>query len=626
MPFLPITLDEAARRGWFELDVIFVTGDAYVDHPSFGVPLLARLLESRGFRVGILPQPDWRSRDSFMALGRPTLFFAVSAGAMDSMVAHYTPAKRLRRDDAYTPGNLHGARPNRATIVYTTRLKEAYKDVPIVLGGIEASLRRFAHYDYWEDKVRRSILFDAKADLLIYGMGEHPLLQLAERMRRGERVSDCIDIRGTAYKSSFDGFSNVTVPIRELPSWEEVADDRLSFAKAFQITEEEMNPFSGSVVAQRHGDRFLVCNPPALPLSEDELDEVYGLPFTKSPHPSYREPIPAWEQIRSSITTHRGCVGGCAFCSIALHQGRLLQSRSEASIVKEVERLTSFPWFSGSVSDVGGPTANMYGMSCEKQMTSAPCRRLSCLYPEVCDRLRTADRKSATLLKKIREIPGIRHVFVASGIRFDLFRYQPKYFQELLAHHVGGLLKVAPEHLVDSVTNRMGKPLLKRFVEFLEFFRKESARFGKRQFLVPYLMSGYPGCTLSDMVEAALTLKRLSLKVEQVQDFTPTPGTRATCMFYTGFDLTTGKEIHVARSEREKRQQKALLLYHLAEERGNVLAALRAAGREANAAELVGECAEDLWQKGRPVNVDNSRHGPREMERRKRVKKLDRKK
>jgi uncharacterized radical SAM protein YgiQ len=601
MVFLPLTLEEVTRRGWSELDVIFVTGDAYVDHPAFGVPLLARLLESHGFRVGILPQPDWRSKESFLALGRPALFFAVSSGAMDSMVAHYTPAKRLRRDDAYTPGNRHGARPNRATIVYTTRLKEVFKDVPIILGGIEASLRRFAHYDYWEDRVRRSLLFDAKADLLIYGMGEHPLLELAERMRRGESVADCIDIRGTAYISSSNDFRNVTASICELPSWEEVAADRLSFAEAFRLAEGEMNPFSDTVVAQRHGDRFLVCNPPALPLEESELDKVYELPFTKSPHPSYQESIPAWEQIRASITTHRGCLGGCAFCSISLHQGKALQSRSETSILKEIRRLTTFPWFSGSVSDVGGPSANMYGMSCEKKTTLAACPRVSCLFPEVCGRLLVADRKSASLLKKIREVTGIKHVSIASGVRFDLFRHQPKYFQELLAHHVGGLLKVAPEHLVDSVTTRMGKPGRGLFVEFLDYFRKESARLGKRQFIVPYLMSGHPGCTLSDMAETALALKRLSLTVEQVQDFTPTPGTHATCMYYTGLDPATGGNVYVARSEREKRMQKALLLYHLPEERGNVLAALHAANRGDLAAELLDGRGVKAKQHGRHV-------------------------
>lgn len=598
MAFLPITREEAARRGWSELDVIFVTGDAYIDHPSFGVPLLARLLESRGFRVGIIPQPDWRSREPFMALGRPALFFAVSAGAMDSMVAHYTPAKRLRRDDAYTPGNRHGARPNRATIVYTARLKEAFKDVPVVLGGIEASLRRFAHYDYWEDKVRRSVLFDAKADLLIYGMGEHPLLELAERMRGGGRISACVDIRGTAYIAASADSAHFTASVREIPSWEAVAADRLSFAEAFRVIEGEMNPLGGTVVVQRHGDRFLVCNPPAAPLSESELDEVFGLPFTKSPHPSYRDPIPAWEQIRASITTHRGCFGGCAFCSITHHQGKSVQSRSERSILEEVTRLAAFPWFSGSVSDVGGPTANMYGMSCGNPATAASCRRVSCLFPEVCGRLRLADTTAAVLLKKIRKIPGIRHVFVSSGIRFDLFRRQPKYFHELLAHHVGGLLKIAPEHLVDSVTTRMGKPGRERFIEFLEFFCKESAKVGKRQYVVPYLMSGHPGCTLSDMVDTALLLRRLSLRVEQVQDFTPTPGTRATCMYYAGLDPLSGDVVYVARSEREKRLQKSLLLYHLPEERTNILTALREANREDAACELLGGSGRKVKRQG----------------------------
>lgn len=598
MSFLPITREEAGRRGWSELDIIFVSGDAYIDHPAFGIPLLARLLESRGFRVGILPQPDWRSKESFMALGRPALFFAVSAGAMDSMVAHYTPAKRLRRDDAYTPGNRHGARPNRATIVYTTRLKEAFKDVPVVLGGVEASLRRFAHYDYWEDKVRRSILFDAKADLLVYGMGERPLFEIAERVRRGENLRACTNIKGTAYISSAADVSNVHAPVREIPSWEEVAADRRSFAEAFRITEAEMSPFRGTVVAQRHGDRFLVCNPPALPLAECEMDEVYGLPFTKSPHPSYREPIPAWEQIRSSITTHRGCLGGCAFCSIALHQGKTVQSRSEVSVLEEVAKLTRFPWFSGSVTDVGGPSANMYGMSCENRKSRSACRRVSCLFPEVCGRLRTADHASALLLKKIRSIKGIRHVFVSSGIRFDLFRRQPQYFHELLAHHVGGLLKIAPEHLVDTVTERMGKPGRQQFVEFLEYFRKESVRLGKCQYVVPYLMSGHPGCTLSDMMDTALLLRRLSLRVEQVQDFTPTPGTRATCMYYAGLDPLTGEEVYVARSEKEKRLQKSLLLYHLRAERENIVAALRVVNREDVAPELLGGCGRKAKNRG----------------------------
>lgn len=587
MPFIPVSREEVLRRGWTEVDIIFVSGDAYVDHPSFGVPLLARLLESRGFRVGIIPQPDWRSKESFMVLGRPRLFFAVSAGAMDSMVAHYTPAKKLRRDDAYTPGNRHGARPNRAVIVYTGRLKEAYKDVPVVLGGIEASLRRFAHYDYWEDRVRRSILFDAKADLLVFGMGERPLLEIAEKVRRGERPADLCTVRGTARICSENALDEIAGPVCRLPSWEEVAADPCVFAESFRLVEQQMNPYSGAVMVQAHGERYLVCNPPALPLSRQEMDDVYDLPFERAPHPVYREHIPAYEQIRCSITTHRGCFGGCAFCAISLHQGKLVQSRSESSIIREARTLAAQPWFKGTITDVGGPTANMYAATCRDAAAMRNCRRPSCIFPSVCGKLRLADREVADLLKKVRAVAGVRHVAVASGIRFDLFPQQPRYVRELLAHHVGGLLKAAPEHFVDSVTSRMRKPGRDVFLRFLENFRSEASRIGKRQAVVPYLMSGHPGCSLGDMVEAALSLKRMGLKVEQVQDFTPTPGTLSTCMYHTGLDPYTGEQVPVAKTDKEKRLQKALLLYHLPGERNTVLRALKAAGREAAARELL---------------------------------------
>lgn len=586
MSFIPVSREEALRRGWNELDVIFVSGDAYVDHPSFGIPLLARLLESRGFRVGIISQPDWRSKEPFMALGRPRLFFAVSAGAMDSMVAHYTPAKKLRRDDAYTPGNRHGARPNRAVIVYTSRLKEAYKDVPVVLGGIEASLRRFAHYDYWEDRVRRSILFDAKADLLVFGMGERPLLEIAERMGRGEGLADMDAVRGTARICPAGGIETIARTVCRLPSWDDVAADRRAFAEAFKLVEQQMNPYSGAVMVQGHGDRFLVCNPPALPLSRQEMDAVYDLPFERAPHPAYREPIPAYEQIRCSVTTHRGCFGGCAFCAIGQHQGKFVQSRSESSVIREVRTLAAQPWFKGTITDVGGPTANMYAAVCRDTAVMEKCQRPSCIFPSVCGKLRLADRDAAELLKKVRAVAGVRHVTVASGIRFDLFPHQPLYVRELLAHHVGGLLKAAPEHFVDSVTSRMRKPGRDAFARFLDYFRSEALRIGKRQAIVPYLMSGHPGCSLSDMVDAALGLKRMGLKVEQVQDFTPTPGTLSTCMYYTGFDPYTGESVPVAKTDREKRMQKALLLYHLPGERNAVLGALKAAGREDAAREL----------------------------------------
>lgn len=583
--FLPISGEEVRKRGWDQLDVVFVTGDAYVDHPAFGVPLLGRWLEAHGFRVGIIPQPDWRRRESFMILGRPRLFFAVSAGAMDSMVAHYTPLKKLRRDDAYTPGGRHGARPNRATIVYTSRLKEAYRDVPVVIGGIEASLRRFAHYDYWDDTVRRSILFDAKADLLVYGMGERPLLELAERLRDGEPFAGIRDVRGTAYVGKRGDDSRCCIDIL---SFEMVAADRKAYADAFRIMGEDADPTTTRCLAQPHGDRSLVCNPPALPLSEREIDAVYALPFSRLPHPAYREPIPAWEQIRASITTHRGCYGGCAFCAIAHHQGKSVQSRSRASVVAEAERLAAMSWFRGSISDLGGPTANMYGTRCGAHHGGVGCRRGSCLWPEACRHLVVDDRATVALLAAVRQVRGVRHVAVSSGIRHDLLARQPGYFRELVAHHVSGLLKAAPEHSVPRVLSHMRKPGFDVFESFLTSFRAESGRAGKRQAVVPYLISAHPGCTLDDMVELALSLKRLGLKVEQVQDFTPTPGTLATCMYYTGLDPFSGRAVYVERGEREKRLQKALLLSHLSEERGRVIEALRRCGREATADELLG--------------------------------------
>jgi len=584
MPFIPTTREEMLQRGWDELDVIFVNGDAYIDHPAFGVPLLARWLEKHGFRVGIIAQPDWRSSDAFTVLGRPRLFFAASAGAMDSMVAHYTPARKLRHDDAYTPGNRHGARPNRATLIYTSRLKEAFRDVPVVIGGIEASLRRFAHYDYWENRVRRSLLFDAKADLLVYGMGERPLLEIARRMQRGEPLADLRDVRGACRIAKG---SDVPAGCLEIPSFEDVAADRMKFAEAFRLAALEQNPCRGRTIIQRHGDRLLVCAPPAPPLGEAEMDAVYALPFEKAPHPSCVEPVPAWEQIRNSVTTHRGCFGGCSFCAITMHQGKVIQSRSERSVLEEVTALTRKSWFRGTVSDLGGPTANMYGLRCKNAGIMETCRRESCIFPRICGNLLTDDRRAVGLLRKARKIEGVRHVVVSSGVRYDLMERQPDYFGELVAHHVGGLLKVAPEHLIDRVTALMRKPGGKSFELFLRRFREESARLGRKQQLVPYLMSGHPGCSLEDMLELALALKRLGMKVEQVQDFTPTPGTLSTCMFYTGVDPESRTPVYVARTDREKGLQKALLLWHSPGERRRVMEALKELGREALAERLL---------------------------------------
>ncbi len=584
--FLPVTIDDANKRGWAELDVIFVTGDAYIDHPAFGVPLLARWLEFHGFRVGIISQPDWRSKEPFMVLGRPRLFFAVSAGAMDSMVAHYTPLKKLRRDDAYTPGGRHGARPNRASIVYTARLKEAYKDVPVVIGGIEASLRRLAHYDYWDDVVRRSILLDSKADLLVFGMGERPLLQLAQRLQDGEKFATIKDIRGTAYLARELGA--VGIPCQELPSFETVIADKAEFAAAFCLNAKEQNPYCAKALVQGHGDRYLICNPPSFPMTEAELDSLYRLPFMKLPHHRYQDAIPAWEQIRLSITSHRGCAGGCSFCAISHHQGKIVQSRSERSIVAELQQLVGQVWFRGSISDIGGPTANMYGLECREVSAQQCCRRTSCLWPKICRHLQADGQRAAALLRRVRSIPGVKHIAVSSGVRHDLLERQPGYFKELLAHHVGGLLKVAPEHTVDHVLACMHKPGQSVFTAFLAAFRSESRSLGKRQAVVPYLMSGHPGSTLADMVEVALYLKGHGIKVEQVQEFTPTPGTLATCIYHAGFDPFTGIAVYVAKNDREKRLQKSLLLWHVPAERRNVLEALKKAGRARDIPNLLG--------------------------------------
>ncbi len=585
--YIPTSPKEMQQRNWSQLDIIFVSGDAYIDHPAFGVPLLARWLEAHGLKVGIISQPDWRSKEPFMVLGRPRLCFAVSAGAMDSMVAHYTPARKLRHDDAYTPGGRHGARPNRATIIYTSRLKEAYKDVPVLIGGIEASLRRFAHYDFWEDKVRRSLLLDAKADMLIYGMAETSLLEVVTRLAAGEAIHDIRDVRGTC-RCAVKGEASDCEGWRQLPSFEEVSSDRLTFAAAFRTIMHEQNPFSAVTVVQKHGERQLLVYPPALPLTTADMDAIYRLPFTRLPHPSYQESIPAWEQIKTSITSHRGCFGGCAFCAITMHQGKTIQSRSQQSIVAEIKALTSNAWFRGTISDIGGPTANMYRLSCRDNTAQARCQRESCLYPRRCKNLVSDDSPAVKLLQECRSIKGIKHIAISSGVRYDLMEQQPGYFRELVAHHVSGLLKIAPEHLADKVTALMRKPGKESFETFLRRFRDESIRVGKRQSIVPYLISGHPGCTLETMLELALALKNLGLQVEQVQDFTPTPGTLSTCMYYTGIDPETGEKLYVPYSDKEKGLQKSLLLWHQPQEHAKIREAFKILGRTEQIGQFLG--------------------------------------
>ncbi len=575
---LPTCREEMSVRGWEQLDVLFITGDAYIDHPAFGVPLLARLLESAGYRVGVIAQPDIKRPEQFQRMGRPRLFAAISAGAMDSLVNHYTAAKKIRSNDAYTPAGKAGLRPNRATIAYTAAVKGAFKGVSTIIGGIEASLRRLAHYDYWSDQVRRSILVDSKADLLLYGMAETAILEVTRRLEQGENMASLRDIRGTAYLAGND------YPLPEhsllLPSFEEVVAEPQLYNRAFRLAAEQTVSFSTVTLIQPHGNRQLVVTPPAVSLKTEEMDHIYSLPFSRRPHPTYHETIPAYLQIRHSITSHRGCFGGCSFCAIAYHQGKRIQSRSLPSILAEIDAIAAQPDFNGTISDVGGPTANMYGLSCGNPGQERICRRSSCLYPVRCQHLQTDNSLNVKLLQQIRSHDNVKHVFVASGIRYDLLPMQPDYYDALLEHHISGLLKVAPETFSDPVSHVMHKPGAAVFTTFLDDYRQRCRENGRFPGIVPYLISGHPGCTLNDMIEVALYLKKHQLRVEQVQEFTPTPGTLSTCIYYTGCDPFSGARIYVARTAKEKRLQKALLLYHRPEARRDVEEALRLCGRE----------------------------------------------
>jgi len=568
--FIPTTRAEMQARGWDELDVLFISGDAYVDHPSFGIPLLARVLEAKGWRVGIIAQPDWKDPAAFQVMGAPRLCVAISSGAMDSMVNHYTAAKKVRNDDAYTPGGRAGARPNRAIIAYTAGVKGALKGVPVVIGGIEASLRRLAHYDYWSNKVRRSILVDSKADLLVYGMGEKALLEVVTQLDSGRRIEALTRVPGTAW------LSPVPVSGEQLPPFAALEHDRAAYAAAFA----QVQRSGQQRLVQEYAGRYLVVNPPTPALKQQELDDIYALPFTRRPHPAYTETIPAFEQIRWSITSHRGCQGGCAFCAISAHQGRLVQSRTPASVVAEVEHVASDPEFRGTITDVGGPTANMYATRVRDLARCRACGRESCLYPRICTNLDPDDTRAVELLRRVRSIAGVKHVYIASGIRFDLLAHQPGYREELLHHHIGGLLKVAPEALSSALLGHMRKPAPELFEGFLHAFYATQRKLGRRCSVVPYLMAGHPGSTLKDMLETALFLRRNRLKVEQVQEFTPTPGTLATCMYYTGTDPLRGEEIAVCRDPHERRLQKALLLAHQPSQHQMVREALRHLSRE----------------------------------------------
>ena len=573
-----MTAEEARQRGWDEVDVVFVTGDAYIDHPSFAMAILGRVLEAGGFRVGIVSQPDWHSCDDWKRFGRPRLFFAISAGNMDSMINHYTANRKVRNDDAYSPGGRIGLRPDRATLAYCQRAREAFKGVPVIAGGVEASLRRLAHYDYWSDKVRRSILLDCKASLLAYGMGEELILEIARRLDAGEDVRDLRDMRGVAYALG----ASETPPDDALtiPSYEEVCRDKPAFAEATKMIHNETNPYNARRLVQWHDRQAIVANPPAFPISERAMDVIYGLPYTRRPHFSYRESIPAFEMIKDSVTIMRGCFGGCTFCSITTHQGRIIQSRSPESVQSEVAGMAADSEFKGVISDIGGPTANMYQMRCIKPEVEAVCRRQSCVHPTICKLLGTDHGPLVKLMKDARETPGIKKVFVASGIRMDLARRSPEYMRELARHHVGGHLKVAPEHTDPNVLNLMRKPANDDFDQFAEVFDEESRKAGKKQYLIPYYISSHPGSDLDAMIDLAVFLKRNGYRPDQVQDFIPAPFDVATAMYYTGIDPFTKKPVYIARHLRDRKLQRALMQFFKPENYFEVRKALEQAGRQ----------------------------------------------
>ena len=579
--FLPVTADEMRERNISQFDFIYITGDAYVDHPSFGVAIVSRLLESLGFTVGIISQPDWKSDKDFKRFGKPKLCFLVTAGNIDSMVAHYTSAKKKRSDDAYTAGGVAGKRPDRAVIVYCRKIREIYgNDVAVAIGGLEASLRRFAHYDYWDDKVRPSVLLESGADLLMYGMGEHQITELSERLANGENIHNIHDIRGTCYLTEP---VNTPIGCAECPSFEQVSQNKEAYARATKIQYDHQDEIYGKIVIQRHGKLMLVQNPPAYSLTQEELDKIYSLPYTRNYHPSYEKfgGVPGIEEVKFSITHNRGCFGYCNFCSIALHQGRRITCRSEKSVLEEAERLTHMPDFKGYIHDVGGPTANFRNPSCEKQLKSGLCKGKKCLAPTPCKALKVDHSEYLDMLRKIRKIKGVKRVFIRSGIRYDYLieDKNDEFIRELIKYHVSGQLKVAPEHCSAVVLDKMGKPHIEAYKAFQKRFYEITKGIGKEQYLVPYLMSSHPGSTLREAVDLALFLRDNKIRPEQVQDFYPTPGTISTCMFYTGLDPYTMEKVYVPKTAEEKAMQRALLQYFRPQNREIVRKALIKAGR-----------------------------------------------
>jgi uncharacterized radical SAM protein YgiQ len=640
-PFLPMSRDEMEALGWDSCDIVLVTGDAYIDHPSFGMALVGRVLEAQGFRVGILSQPDWQSAEPFRTLGRPNLFWGITAGNMDSLVNRYTSDRRIRSDDAYTPGGAGGKRPDRSVIVYAQRAREAFPDVPLVIGGIEASLRRIAHYDYWADKIRRSVLLDAKADLLVYGNAERAIVEVAHRLAARKPIESITDLRGTSFlcKVIPEGWteidsSSIDSPVRasqlpnpyarvagvvtavappvgagdrshrvvRLPSFEDVSSNRDLYAHSSRVMHLETNPGNARPLIQRHGDREVWVNPPPVPLTMREMDGVYELPYKRLPHPFYGDQkIPAYEMIRFSVTIQRGCFGGCTFCSITEHEGRIIQNRSQESVVREIETIRdTVPGFTGQVSDLGGPTANMYRLACKDPKIESACRRPSCVFPGICENLNTNHTPLIELYRKARAVPGVKKVAIASGVRYDLASKSPEYVKELAQHHTGGYLKIAPEHTEEGPLGAMMKPGIETYDRFKELFDKFSREAGKEQYVIPYFIAAHPGTTDRDMLELALWLKRHDFRADQVQAFLPTPMTFAAAMYHTGKNPMareggTFEQVYIPKGLEQRRLHKAFLRWHDAKNWPLLRSALKRMGR----ADLIGPGKKHLipvWQ------------------------------
>jgi len=665
-PFLPMSRAEMDELGWDSCDVILVTGDAYIDHPSFGMALVGRLLEAQGFRVGMISQPDWQTAEPFKTLGKPNLYFGVTAGNMDSLVNRYTADRKIRSDDAYTPEGVAGKRPDRAVLVYSQRCREAYPDTPLVIGSIEASLRRIAHYDYWSDKVRRSVLVDTKADILLYGNAERALVELTHRLAKGEPVANITDLRGTAFmrksvpagwmevaSTSMDRPDKVDVHVDpyamepalektgkscattageavadapsanviqihrqpkanrahqvvRLPAYEEVSRDPVLYAHASRVLHLESNPGNARALVQRHGNRDVWLNPPPIPLTTKEMDYVYGLPYARGPHPSYgKAKLPAWEMIRFSVNIMRGCFGGCTFCSITEHEGRIIQSRSEESILHEIEEIRDkVEGFTGIISDLGGPTANMYRLACKDHRIESACRKLSCVYPDICDNLNTDHSALVQLYRKARQIKGVKKILIGSGLRYDLAVKSPEYVKELVQHHVGGYLKIAPEHSEENVLSKMMKPGMGAYDRFKQMFEKFSKEAGKEQYLIPYFIAAHPGTTDEDMLNLALWLKRNNFRLDQVQTFTPTPMAMATAMYHSGKNplrkvTKTSEDVPIPKAGGKRKLHKAFIRYHDPNNWPLLREALKAMGR----ADLIGNGKKHLVPAFQPVGA-----------------------